>query len=401
MEKNDKVIRAVFKRIKEESLIDNSGCIKIKQNKTKANIKYFVKLVSLMLVSTLAGTIGSVYFIHQKYGAALSSGNRTIFQVINDSDFDGIQGNYIDKVVRKISESIVTVAADEESLKLGVENINNGSGIIIRSDGYIITSYSLVKDNQNILVKLSGGGSMPFKAKLIGVDSVSDLAILKIDADNLPKAKFADTDLMKAGDIVIALGNSVGDEYIGFVAAGIVNSKNKRIEVGNEKSADKKTYRVIQTSALINEENNGGPLCNINGEVVGINSYALTNKYIKNGSNYYYSVEIQDAEKIIDSILNYGKVKRIALGFDGASLIPKNNNELEGVYVQTITQNGSAAKAGMRPTDIIVELDGKKVGKLEDIMEILDKHKIGDTLPCRVLRAGQLKELSITLLESK
>ena len=310
MEKSDKVIRAVFKRIKEDSVVDNSGCIKIKQNKTKANIKYFSKLVSLVLVSTLAGTMGGVYFIHQKYGAALSGGNRTIFQVINDSNSDGLEGNYIDKVVRKISESIVTVATNEEALKLGIENANNGSGIIIRSDGYIITSYNLVKDSQNILVKLSGGGSMPFKAKLVGVDSVSDLAILKIDADNLPKAKFADTDLMKAGDMVIALGNSVGDDYIGFVTSGIVNSKNKRIEVGSEKSADKKTYKVIQTSALINEENNGGPLCNVNGEVVGINSYALTNNYVRSGSNYYYSVEIQDAEKIIDSILNYGKVKK-------------------------------------------------------------------------------------------
>lgn len=399
MEREEKVIKAIFKREKEEVASGNSGSIRIKQNKTKSNVRCGFRIVSMMVVATVCGACGGICLVQNKYGAALSGGNRTIFQVINNDETSLLEENSINRAIKVLSPSIVSVGVDEENMKLGNESESNGSGIIIRSNGYIATNYSLIKNTQNIFVKLPGIGSKPFKAKLIGIDGVSDLAVIKIEADNLQRAKFADTDLIKVGDVVIAAGNAIGDDYIGFVTAGTVTSKHKKIEVGKEESSDKKVYKVIQTSALINTENTGGVLCNINGEVVGINSNEITKKYLSNGLSY--AIEIKDAEKIIESILDYGKVRRIALGFDGASLITKENSDIEGVYVQTTYQDGSAAKAGMRPTDIITEIAGKKVKKLEDVLTILDNCKAGEILECKVLRDGETEVLQVTLLENK
>ncbi len=400
MEKDRKIIREVIKKVKPKDSNEDSGSIKIKQNRTKYNIKKSFKLISIVLIATLSGAVGGVYFIQRKYGNNISMGNKTIFQVINRNDTAIYDESIINKAIKQVAQSIVSIGSDKKNMELGNESELNGSGVIIKNNGYIVTNYSLVNNSQDIFVKLSGVGSKPFKAELIGSDIVSDLAVVKIDTNNLPVAKFADTDLIKPGDQVIAVGNSEGDDYIGFVTFGEVNSKNKKIEVGREESADKKSYKVIQTRAIIEHGNTGGALLNVNGEVVGINSRALTQKYLKN-SSFGYALEIKEAQKIIDSILNYGKVKRVRLGFDGASITSKKDEDIEGVYVKNVERNGSAAKAGMRPTDIIVEIDGKNVKKLEDILSALDSHKIGDTIPCKVLRDGEKQDLSIVLLENK
>ena len=156
MEKDDKSIKAVFKKDKRETSSGNSGGIRIKQNKTKSNIKYGFKIASLVVVAAIAGAYGGIYFVQNKYGSTLSDGNKPIFQIVNNTENSHLEENYINKAVKVLSPSIVSVGTDEKNMKLGNESETNGSGVIIRSNGYIVTNYSLIKDTQNIFVKLPG-----------------------------------------------------------------------------------------------------------------------------------------------------------------------------------------------------------------------------------------------------
>lgn len=394
MEKEDKVISLL--KGKKNAAYNEEGAIKFKQNKSKAHLRTFTKGLALVLIASMSGAVAGAYIVERKYGVKLDDNNRTIFEIIDSrSNTGGSDESLVAKAVRTVSPSIVTISSSEDKI---YTDANNTSGLIVRSDGYIITSYNSIKAYNKLFVRRTGFASKPIEGKLIGIDEVTDLAIIKIEDDGLPVAKLGESDNVKAGDYVIALGNAAGNDFVGFVTAGVVTASNKKIKVGKEQSADKKTFNVIQTAALVNYENNGGALINIYGEVIGINSSYITNQYSYDGLGM--AIGISDVSKILDSIINFGEVKRISIGLDGATLTNKNK-DIEGVYVQTITPNGSAANAGIRPTDIIVNIDGNKIKSLEDIINILDSHKVNDVITCKVLRGGSLKEFSIKLSQNK
>ncbi|GIM30192.1 protease [Clostridium polyendosporum] len=393
MENEDKVMRFSVKRNKRE-ICSEEGVIRFKQNKTKSNLKSLTKVITLVLVASITGAIGGAYIVEKRYGINLKDNNRTIFQIVNNrsSFMNSSEGSFTTSI-EGVAPSIVSISNKEENFK---ENRGiNCSGVIMRPNGYIVTSSSAIANYEKIIVKLSQIGSKPIQAKLIGSDPISDIAVLKINASNLPSAKIAEANKVSEGDVVITVGNSTADDYVGFVTMGIVTSTNRKIQVGKGYSADKTTFKVIQTDALINRENTGGVLINSYGEVIGINSEELSKKYSSDGLSLV--LEVHDLKNIMNSIISCGEVKRIALGFNGATL----GKGAEGVYVQTITPNGSAAMAGMKPTDIIVEMDGKKIKNLDDIISIVGSHKVGDRITCKVLRTGTAQELTITLVENK
>lgn len=391
MEKEDKVINLL--KGKKTEVGNDEGVIKFKQNKSKAHLKTITRGLAVVLIASMSGAVAGAYIVEKKYGVKLGNSSRTIFEVIDSrSEATVSEENSVTRIVRKVAPSLVTISSKE---KINSDE-GNASGLIIKNNGYIITSYSSIRKFDKLFVKRYGYSNKPLEGKIVGKDEITDLAIVKVDESGLPVVKFGESEEVRAGDSVITLGNVVGDDYGGFATDGIITSSSKKIKVGKEQSADKKTFNVIQTTALINAQNSGGPLINSYGEIIGICSLCITKQYSYDGLGM--AIGISDVSKILESIINFGEVKRISIGLDGATL---KNKDIEGVYVQTITQNGSAANAGIRPTDIIIDLDGNKIKSLEDIINILDSHKVNDVISCKVLRGGEQKELSIKLSENK
>lgn len=377
----------------------NEGEIKFRQDTTKKNLKYFFKAAAVVMLAIISGYVSAYYFVRNLSNSnAAKSGPQTII-LERDSNSSSFQVNSIYSIVQVTAPSVVGIGGSEESfIKNSLDNTTNGSGFIVRSDGYIVTNYHIIEKFQNILVKLPGQGSKPFEAKIIGYDKPSDLALIKINSENLPAGKFGKMANVKIGDMVIAMSNSSGEEYIGTVTTGFVSSTSKKMEVGASKSGEKSAYAILQTDLPLNQYNDGGIICNSSGEIIGINSKLIDGKFNAAGLNH--AVAIEEINKIVDSILSFGEVKRPSLGFTGGTLIPSEKGDIEGVYIQSVTHDSGSAKAGIKATDIIIELDGKKVKKLEDIYSILEKKKVGDVVNCKIWRDGKAQLLSVELGEA-
>ena len=367
------------------------GGIKIKQSTKRSKAIFCCKLVAVAAVSAFFGTMSAAYYIHNAYER--KGTGQTILKII-DGNNDTIKQSSISKV----SGSIVSISDNKDGFK--ARKSCNTTGVVLRENGYIVTSYNDIVKMDKYVVKIpSLGIKSTFDAKLIGYDILTDIAVLKIDKNNLSVIEFGNSNTLKEGDKVITIGNCIGDDYVGFVTTGIVNSLNNYIEIPAEKDADKMKYKVIETSALINNEISGGVLIDANGEIVGFNSAYIGQKYSKAPLNYV--IAINEIKSVVDSIINYGRVKRTTLGFDGVDLPTSSDGSPVGVYVQNITANATAAKAGIKPTDIIIEFDNSKVTCLEDIMKLIKDHKTGDKIKCRILRDGKKKEVELVLQESK
>ena len=231
----------------------------------------------------------------------------------------------------------------------------SGSGIIFKSDGFIITNYHVIEGATEIKVKLSNDNVL--KATVVGTDAISDLAVIKVEASNLPIAKFGDSSKVKVGDLAIAIGNPLGEQFSGTVTAGIISALDRRINIVDKKTGEQTIYKVIQTDAAINPGNSGGALCNIYGEVIGINSLKINSASGTDGMGF--AINTNEAKEIINDLMTYGKVIRPAIGIYGGTAISVGNDGVEGVYVQEVVRGSGAAVAGIMPTDIIIEIGGK------------------------------------------
>jgi len=294
-----------------------------------------------------------------------------------------------------VSPAVVGISSKAEALWNTPEG--SGSGIIFKSDGYIITNYHIVEGETEIKVKLSNDNVL--KAVVIGSDAISDLVILKVEANNLPIAKFGDSSKVKAGDLAVAIGNPLGEQFSGTVTAGIISALDRRINIVNKKTGEQTIYKVIQTDADIAIGNSGGPLCNIYGEVIGINSLKI-NSTIGNESAGF-AISANETKEIIEDLMTYGKVIRPAIGIYGGTAISVGNDGIEGVYVQEVVRGSGGALAGIMPTDIITEIGGKRVKNMEELSKVLENYKVGGTLACKIWRDGKVKSIDIVLSELK
>ncbi len=280
----------------------------------------------------------------------------------------------------------------------------SGSGIIISDDGYILTNNHVVSSNASesssyyqiteatkITVSLFNDET-EYQAKIIGQDEQTDLAVIKIDKTGLTKAEFADSDSVKVGEFAMAVGNPVN--MTSTVTTGIVSAVNRKIT-----DSDGKTYTCIQTDAAINSGNSGGALVNSEGKVIGINTLKLSGTGIE---GIGFAIPINSTTDITSQLIQYSKVKRPYIGISGMSLneeIAKANNLVIGVYVKSVDDFSAAEKAGLKPGDVIIEAEGKKITTMEELNEIKNAHKIGDQVKIKVNRDGKEKDLTITLGE--
>jgi Do/DeqQ family serine protease len=285
--------------------------------------------------------------------------------------------------------------------------IGFGSGVIISTDGYIVTNNHVIDGADEITVKLND--NREFKGRIIGADANTDLALLKIEAkDDLPTIPVGDSDNLKVGEWVLAVGNPFN--LNSTVTAGIVSAKARTLGVYNGG-----VESFIQTDAAINQGNSGGALVNAKGELVGINSVlsSPTGAY----AGYGFAIPTSIMTKVISDLKQYGTVQRALLGIRGASLggnliddqqvIDKSGTKIsdkakelgvvDGVWVNEVVEGGSAAAADIKVDDVIVGIDGKKVQNFADLQEALAKHRPGDKVTVKLVRAKKEKSVSVTL----
>ena len=251
-----------------------------------------------------------------------------------------------------------------------------GSGVIISSDGYIVTNNHVVEGADELTVTLSD--SKEYSARIIGNDKTTDLALIKIDGKNLPAISIANSDNVKVGEWVLAIGNPLG--LNNTVTAGIISAKARTLGANNVES-------FIQTDAAINAGNSGGALVNTDGQLVGINAmlYSQTGSY----SGYGFAIPTNMMNKVVDDLKKYGTVQRAMIGISGRDVktqvdIEKEEGKeadygtMEGIYVDSVVEDGAAEEAGIEKGDVIPEIDGQKVTKFGDLSGIIAQKRPGD-----------------------
>lgn len=268
----------------------------------------------------------------------------------------------------------------------------SGSGVIISADGYIVTNNHVIEGATEIGIILSNGEQ--YAAKLIGTDSRTDLAVVKIEASDLTYAKLGSSSELRVGDTAIAIGNPLGQEFAGTTTQGIISGLNRSVTIDN------KTLNLIQTDAAINPGNSGGALVNNKGQVIGINTAKISSSQYE---GLGFSIPIDDAKPIIEDLIANGYVKgRPVIGIGGRAVTERDAKAYDlkvGVYVVSMTADSPAYMAGIKIGDIITECQGAKIETVDDLNEIKNKHKVGDTLEMKVYRQGKTIDIKLILGE--
>ena len=276
------------------------------------------------------------------------------------------------------------------------EVLGAGSGVIISPDGYIVTNNHVVEDAKEVTVTLND--RREFKATVVGTDPQTDLALIKIESSGLPVLEFGNSDDVRIGEWVLAVGNPFN--LTSTVTAGIVSAKARNLNILGENTS---IESFIQTDAAVNQGNSGGALVNANGKLIGINSA------IASGNGYYtgYSFAIPSniARKVVGDLKQYGSVQRAYIGvavveIDNALAEELNLSEVKGLLVRQVTADGAAERAGLRDNDIILALNGREVNSASELKEIVAQHSPGDKMDVTLLRDRQKQKINLTLLNN-
>lgn len=265
-----------------------------------------------------------------------------------------------------------------------------GSGVIISKDGYIVTNNHVVDGADEIAVTLND--NREFKGRLIGTDASTDLALIKIEGDDFPTLPIGDSDALKVGEWVLAVGNPFN--LTSTVTAGIVSAKARSLGVYNGGIES-----FIQTDAAINEGNSGGALVNAKGELIGINAVLTSPTGTYTG--YGFAIPTSIMTKVVTDLKQYGTVQRALLGVKGGDineeLKGKDLGAVEGVYISEVVEGGAAAGADIKAGDVITAIDGKKVKNMAELQENMAKHRPGDKVNVTLLRDKKEKTVNVTL----
>ena len=277
-----------------------------------------------------------------------------------------------------------------------------GSGIIISEDGYIITnnhvissssssSYYSISEANSIKVTLDGDETK-YDATIVGTDSQTDLAVIKIDKTGLTAAELGSSSSVQVGEFAMAVGSPLGMQNT--VTGGMISALNREVT-----DSEGKTFTLIQTDAAINSGNSGGALVNSKGQVIGINTLKVSSTGVEGMG---FAIPIDSAKPIIDQLIQYNKVKRPYIGISGRDVdseTAKRNNLVEGIYVVSVEEYSAAEIAGIKAGDVIVSADGQEAKTMNKLNEIKNKHQIGDTMTVVVNRQGTEKTITLTLKE--
>jgi serine protease Do len=375
-----------------------------KEKQLSKNKRGFFKYTASVIAGMVAGAIifaSASSYVEQKYASgkpqqvAQSGEPSNIKGASTVGLFEG-QMSIVD-IAKKAGPAVVGVVSKmTTSTFFGMmqETEGGGSGIIIKPDGYVITNQHVIEGASAVKVILSNGKE--YDAKLIGQDKKTDLAVIKIEETGLPTAELGESSALEVGELAVAIGNPLGQEFAGSVTAGVVSALNRTMNV------DGRQYTLIQTDASINPGNSGGALVNKFGQVVGINT-------VKIGTSGYegmgFAIPIDIAMPIINELLESGYVKgRPVIGLGLREInepTSKRYNLPEGLYVLEVTEFSGAEKAGVKVSDIITKANGKDVRTVDELNKIRDTFKAGDSIELTIIREEKVLNINVVLGEEK
>ncbi|OUQ30038.1 trypsin-like peptidase domain-containing protein [Massilimicrobiota sp. An134] len=360
--------------------------------------KLFKIFVMLLLIVSLGCNGFLMYKVlgNQGSGHSASSSNATV-QTVN---YD-VQSDLTD-VIESAKESAVGIAVYQNNQLAG-----SGSGVIYKVDGktvYVITNHHVIENAQSIEVIYSNGESV--RAECLGSDEYGDIAVLKMTVNfDVSAYKVGDSDLLEAGEPVLAVGSPLGIEYAGTVTQGIVSAPSRTVSVDlNDDGREDWDMNVIQTDAAINPGNSGGALVNAAGELVGITSMKLASEEVEGMG---FAIPINDAVKLVEEIIETGKVNRPTIGISAVSLDSYSSYELymyriqtnlnKGIYVADVQSQSPASQAGIQVGDVITQIEGKDIESYKDFLTELYSKNPGDTIKLTINRNGSTSSVNVTL----
>ena len=293
---------------------------------------------------------------------------------------------YLPDIYDKVSPSVVGISC---TVPLGT---TTGTGIVISSDGYIITNAHVLEDAVSVMIIDSG--MEEYSAEIIGSDDQTDLAVLKIEAEGLVSCEFGRSEDLRVGELSIVIGNPLGFDLYGSMTTGIISGLNRTLTIGD------KRMTLIQTQATINKGNSGGPLINCYGQVIGVTSAKVDSSY---GEGLGFAIPIDEAIPIIEDLIAYGYVTgRPMIGVTGediTSFISLYYRLPEGVFIRFVTPDSGAERAGLMPSDIIIGANGETVTSFKELNELVSDCSVGDTMVITIYRDGFSMDVEVVLGE--
>ncbi len=346
-----------------------------------------VVVIACVILSSILG-FGAGYL-----GSKIGSNNTsvTIQQSTGSSSSGSVKISDVSDIAEKCKPSVVEINTESVSSSTYFgQSVSQGagSGVILSKDGYIVTNNHVVENTTSLSVTLTTGET--YDASIVGTDSQTDLAVIKIDAENLTPATLGDSDALKVGDPAIAIGNPLG-ELGGTVTTGIISATDRQITINDE------TMTLLQTDAAINPGNSGGGLFNSNGELIGIVNAKESSTGIE---GLGFAIPISGAKDIITDLMENGSVTtRPALNVSLYDYSSNSNSSTykDGCYIVQIIKGGAADEAGLKQNDRIVKFDNQEITTASQVKAILREHKIGDKVKMTVERNNKEIEVEITL----
>ena len=350
-------------------------------------------IVAKSAMPETAGTITQVVGDSQYRTVNLSLDNYPDFTYAAESAIDAVV--YVKVVSREMSRqapSIFDFFFGYGGTPQERERVGSGSGVIIREDGYIVTNNHVIEGATDIEVTLTNNKT--FKAELIGTDPATDVALIKVDAQGLPVIPFGDSDKLRLGEWVLAIGSPYN--LRSTVTAGIVSAKGRSIP---DNSREFKIESFIQTDAAVNPGNSGGALVDKAGNLVGINTAIVSQTGAYAG--YSFAVPVNIVKRIVDDLMDFGSVRRAVLGVVMSPITQEIADKLKlsslnGVYIVEVSPGRAAEQAGVKKEDVLVKIDSVQVTNASSVQEMVSGFYPGDKATLTVIRSGKEKELEVT-----
>lgn len=384
--------------IKEDFETDMFEETKQSRKVRKMNKNHLFKgLVLILLVVSLSC---NGFLMYKVLGSGTSTNGSSTQSTVKTVNYD--VKTDLSEVIKTAKDSTVGVAVYQNNKMSG-----SGSGVIYKKDGktvYVITNHHVIESAQSIEVIYSNGESV--KAELVGSDQYGDIAVLKMTVSfDVSVFKTGDSDLLDAGEPVLAVGSPLGIEYAGTVTQGIVSASKRTVSVDlNNDGKEDWNMNVIQTDAAINPGNSGGALVNAAGELVGITSMKFSSEEVEGMG---FALPINDAVKLVEEIISTGKVNRPTLGISGLSLDGYSSYELymyriqtnlnKGIYVANVQSGSPASSAGIQAGDVITKFDGEEIESYKDFLTKLYSKKPGDSVELTINRKGTTSSVKVKL----
>jgi S1-C subfamily serine protease len=356
------------------------------------------------LLGALLGTGASLAYVDSRLTAAgdpqaapVAAGDLLAPTIeVNGEDLDGV--DRVAGVAEAVLPTVVQINIRGSAGPLGGRSAGNGSGVVYRSDGHIITNNHVVAGGGDLEVLFSDGERLD--AEIVGTDADTDLAVIKVDRSGLTSIQIGDSSSLRVGELAVAVGSPFGLE--GTVTAGVVSSLNRQIRVGGPDGAPLTLPNVIQTDAPINPGNSGGALVNGGAELIGINSAILTQGGTAANAGVGFAIPVSIATEVAEQLISRGFVQHPFLGVAGSDVTSELAERMgvdDGALVEQVVPGTPAAEAGIREGDIITTVAGEAVDSMQDLIAAILRQAVGDAVDITYIRGGQESTTEVTLAE--